>query len=278
MTTLASALRLGRALPIAGLAAALTTACSDTDPVAPGSRAAAAAAPIAAKAPSASLVTPAPGMAIGDIWTLTADGKSTVIGATVRVTTDKGFVDVTDQGAGDLLLGGGGRMFVSLPGNSTSYKAEVIAVPVGYHLPSGGAVYGTLGTDAQVDGPAVNFPSFMLSAKKQLRIAFRDRQRKLISGATVVITAPGLDVMYTLTDGGAGDLTPLGEQAPADGIVTFYVPGDYMSQIKVCEQSAPAGYALANPSCQTVTNWTYLNALSATFTHEVGIVAPPAEM
>jgi hypothetical protein len=271
-------LRPRRALAAVAVAA-LTAACGG-DPLGP-TVSARPTAPRTAESINSPYV-PAPGMAIGYTAVWSNDAKSIPIpGATIRFITDQGVVDATDEGAGDLRVDVPAHVMANVPVHSTYYKAEVVAAPIGYMLPTA-AVYGTAWTPSKwklIAGPSVEFPAFKLAPKKQLQVHFLDRQtKKRVAGGTVVVTAPGWDLQYVITDGGAGDLTPMGKQAPADGTVTVYAPAMEIATWKVCEQAPPTGYAMAEPACQTVSVPASAMTFGVTFLHQGGIVAPPAPM
>jgi hypothetical protein len=251
----------------AALAGALATACAD-DPIAPNR---------GDSAPSAAVAKPAPtpsagGTLLASLQVRTPNDSAWVPGTTARFLTDKGILTVADNGPGDTRPEPG-IYGVVIP-VSTYYKAELASVPIGYALPT-----------TQVTGKkiawsdVVNFPRYILSAKKTITVNLLDAHtKKRTPGATVAVTSPGMDLKYTITDGGAGDLTVLGAQAPADGLITVYLPSATLATWNVCETLAPAGYMLADPACQsgqTAGSWP---SLVFNFLHQVGIVAPPDTM
>lgn len=259
----------------AALAAALTGACND-GPLGPNTSTRPAASR-GAVAPAPSAVPP--GMIHAAIWIypegVAKQWGNYLPGTTVRFSTDKGVVDVVDNGPGDR-QSTPGLYHIYLPAGSTFYKAEVVGAPVGYQLPTSPTyatvVKGGLNPDYLVFGN----DGVTLSAKKQLRVNFVDKQtRKPVAGGTVVVTAPGLDLIWTLTDGGAGDLTPLGAQGPADGQVTVYAPIKAISTWKVCEQTPPSGYLLTEPACVTMNVPATEMTNTVTLFHQTGIIAPP---
>ena len=275
-----------RALTLAAAAAtalttALTTACND-GPLGPNTSAR----PAAAAAPASSGATPqlpVPALVRASLTiTSSTNLKSVVPGTVVRFTTDKGSVVVSDNvntdGAGDTDASVG-TYSVFLPFGSTHYKAEVLSVPVGYDMPASAAYYGKLTTTpGGAPETYVAFPTVVAPAKKQLRINFLSMQKKPAPGATVVVTAPGWDLMYTLTDGGAGDLRTDGSKGAADGQVTVYAPAAGIAQWKVCETAAPVGFLIAEPACQTINVSASQSTTTATFFHQTGIIAPPPAM
>ncbi|MDF1504440.1 hypothetical protein [Roseisolibacter sp. H3M3-2] len=257
-------------LPLTLAALALTAACSDA-PLAPD--AAPSARPSRAASPAATPTVVAPaGMIPGHIRLLRAGSPNAFVpGATVRFVTDKAILQVRDNGEGDIGIASGPIMaFLPI---STSYKAEVVSVPVGYHVPAPTPLYGKV--EWSDGAPMVTFPDVELSPKKQVQINLLDMQKRRVPGATVVVTLPGFDFQFVITDGGAGDVNPLGWQLPADGQVTAYMPVQTFASVKVCEQAPPAGFLMANPACQTITNQSSSKSLSVSFLHQGGIVAPP---
>jgi hypothetical protein len=272
-----------RALSLAATAAAvataaLTAACND-GPLGPNTSARPAAAPAANRATP---ITPVPALVRATlVVTSNTNMKSNVPGTTVRFTTDKGSVIVSDNvntdGSGDSDAGVG-VYSVFLPFGSTHYKAEVLSVPIGYQLPTS-PVYGTLTTtNGNTPETTVKFPTVVAAPKKQLVVSFLSLQKTKALGATVVVTAPGWDLMYTLTDGGAGDLRADGSQGALDGQVTVYAPASSISQWKVCETAAPIGYLLTEPTCQTVNVPASQTTSSVTLFHQTGIIVQPPSM
>jgi hypothetical protein len=260
-------------LPLALTALALTAACSDA-PLAPDASAPSARPSLAASStPKPSSVVAAPAGMITGWMPIVESGAPniTVPGVTVRYLTDNTTTEITDNGFGDLTLYPG--VIMNYMPISTSYKAEILSVPIGYHMPTANVVTGKIA--GPQDAPYIDFKGVSLSPKKQVRVNFLNMQKQPILGGTVVVTAPGLDFSWTITDGGAGDLTPLGAQAPADGTVTLYSPVFSISEWKVCETAAPAGYLLTEPSC--VSAKVQATKMTHTFTllHQGGIIAPP---
>jgi hypothetical protein len=203
---------------------------------------------------------------------LLAGSPSTAVpGATVRFVTDKAAAEITDNGFGDVTPYPG--VIMNYLPISTSYKAEVVSVPVGYHMPATAVVYGKI--NGPQNAPYVEFKGVELSPKKQVLINLLDMQKQRVPGATVAVTIPGLDFQYVITDGGAGDLTPLGAQAPADGQIIAYMPVQVFASVKVCEQAPPPGFLMPEPSCRTVTNLSSSKSLTVSFLHRGGIIAPP---
>jgi hypothetical protein len=143
---------------------------------------------------------------------------------------------------------------------------------VGYQLPTE-TFLGKIGTN----GNYVQFGDVVLKPKKVLQISFLNRQKMKVAGASVVVTAPGWDLQWVIADGGAGDLTPMGMQAPADGVVSVYMPSPTIAAFTVCETAPPPGYQTVQPACQTVQN-TSAPKLTVGLVHETGIVAEPSPM
>jgi hypothetical protein len=217
-------------------------------------------------------------MSMGRANFFDVDGAA-VPNVTARFSSDQGSFTVVDGTTDEIYPANDGAMAVWQPTSSHFYKLEVLSAPVGYQLPSAP----TYGEFVPLDPGTgwIHYPQVNLVAKKQLRINFLNaRTKKRVPGATVVITVPGWDFKWTITDGGAGDLTMLGAQAAADGQVTLYMPVATLPSFQVCEQAPPTGFMLAAPVCQTVSNVGSAKSLSASFLHQTGIYVPPppAEM
>ncbi len=244
-------------------AAALAAACG-SDPLGPSTSAA----PAAARPSAATGRAPSRFAAIEVKLGSASAGAPLLGGATVAFATDKATTTVADNSAADG-DGAAGRFSALIP-QSTGYKARLVSVPAAYYF-APGAVNGAIGADG-----VIQFAPLVAARKPTVGIEFRDEAAQLVSGATVVVTSPGMDYQFVLTDGGAGDLTPGGKQAPADGRVTFYAPAPYFAEWKVCEQAPPAGYRPAEPGCRTAKTTSAAPDAALTFTHLTGTVEPPA--
>ncbi len=274
----ASLLRPRAALALAATAAAALTAACDDGPLGPNTSAR----PAAAAAPRAAggVQTPVPALIRAKVVVASNTNlKNLVPGTAVRFTTDKGSVLVTDNlnpdGLGDLdpAVGSYG---VYLPFGSTHYKAEVVSVPIGYQLLKTAVSGKITGSGSDM---AVAFSTLFAPPKQQVQINFLSLQKAPARGATVAVTAPGLDLQYIITDGGAGDLRVDGSQGAADGRITVYAPWSGITQWKVCETAAPTGYLTAEPACQTVSMPSgAAQTATVTFFHQTGIVVPPPSM
>jgi hypothetical protein len=196
-----------------------------------------------------------------------------VFGTSVRFTTEKAVdsLTVVDNDANDLNKYAGGYT-TKLAGGAMFYRAQVLTVPVGYELPTE-TFLGEIGTN----GAYVQFKDIVLKPKKVLQISFFNRQKMKVTGGSVVVTAPGSGPQWVITDGGAGDLTPMGMQAPADGVVNVYMPSATIATWTICETAPPTGYMMAEPACQTVQNNSGPK-LSVGFMHETGIIVGPSPM
>jgi hypothetical protein len=257
------------------LAAALTAACSD-GPIGPTPHASADAAP-QRKAPALSTVAADVSaseypdrIARLQVRAGSATSNTFVPGTTIHIKLDDVLQPVTDNvwPETDPAVG---RLSVVV-GISTSYKAKLASVPVGYLLPQT-VVNGTTNAKGEVV-----FETLVAQHKPSVQVSFRNTLKQLVPGATITATMAGMDYLFTITDGGAGDLLADGSQGPADGVVTFWTASPYLGEWKICEQAPPTGYLLAEQSCQLVKLDTKKPQGRITFVHQTGIIAPPPEM
>jgi hypothetical protein len=150
---------------------------------------------------------------------------------------------------------------VKLP-EAASYKASAQTMPLEYGLITVGA------KTATATKKTVDFGFYQVGVRPTLRVWFYSRAKTPATGAT--ITAAVSHLTYA-TDGGQNDNMLDGSKA-LDGLITLRLTPGLNT---VCEQTAPAGYLLADPACQSV-NVTWGDQAEMVFFHDTGIVAPPA--
>ncbi len=273
----ASLVRPRAALALAATAAAALTAACDDGPLGPNTSARPAA---VGAAPRAGAHLPVPALIRATfVVSSNTNMKYLVPGTAVRFTHDKGSVLVTDNVGGPEYVGDAdpeaGRYSVYLPFGSTHYKAEVVSVPVGYQMPTSAAYGKVTGSGGDM---TVAFPTAYAPPKKQLVINFFSMQKVRAPGASVAVTSPGMDLLYQITDGGAGDLLADGSQGPADGQVTVYSPSWSILKWQMCETAAPAGYLTTDPACRTVDLAAAAAVTPVSLFHLTGPFAPPPSM
>jgi hypothetical protein len=247
------------------LAAALTTACSDSLVGPPGARAGSADVPIARQS------APAPSLAATVTARLLVSKQDVErpAGAVVLFSTSHGNTEVADNSDADLDKDDG-EFEVTLPG-ATSYKAQLTQTPDAFQ-PNTKVYTGTLGADG-----VVTFPVVVLAPRTALNVWFVDfYTRKKLGGATITISSPLTGYTRTITDGTASEGPQGSKLAPADGRVVWSAQawGPYT----VCEIAPPSGFSLPSPNCQSFTFAKDVaggNSASLTFEHVRGIVAPP---
>ena len=247
------------------LAAALTAACADA-PLGPTPATPSARASHSVEKPAP---TPSADAPISALLTVRVPNDTAkVFGTSVRFSTEQTFADVVDNEAGDASAIVGSYK-VQVPGGAMFHRADLLTVPIGYMLPTT-PIYASVKPGSNV----AIFKEITLSAKKVLQINAFDMGKKRAVGGSFEVTSPGMDLKYTITDGGAGDLTPMGKQAPADGQINVYLPSYTIGSWTVCETAAPTGFLKAEPSCQTVKT-TSLPKQGVNFSHLTGIIVTP---
>ena len=256
-TLLPSQLRARRAAAaLVGLALSAAGACSDAPSAPAAPRATGVEAAVAR--PGASLGATA-GFFAGDsvVYRATVGTSPTTLVAGVRMRfADTSFV--VDNSARDLNKADG-VIEAKLPVSASDRAELALASFDPYAAVDAGARWGETSEDGVID-----FGHFNVVKKPTLRIRFLTKYKAPAPGATV-----------TLAYGNAQQTLVDGKYDAADGVVETII--SQPATVTVCETSAPPGYAMAKPACQSIAlTWAQNGTL--TFLHDVGIRGqqPPA--
>jgi hypothetical protein len=141
-----------------------------------------------------------------------------------------------------------GKVKVALV-SSSSYKACAWGWTVNYMAEKNPSVYPNCKTTVAIGG-TVNFGNLYMRRKAKIAFYLQSKNGSALPGATVTMNFPnGFPQGVAVADGGQ---SPLDYDGAVNGSIVFKsAAGEGVHSW--CETVAPVGYALASPSCGTIT-------------------------
>ena len=142
-----------------------------------------------------------------------------------------------------------GKVKVTLV-SSASYKACAHGWTVSYMAEKDPQVYPKCSTAVAIGG-TVNFGNVYMRRKPKIAFYTQTKNGAPLPGATVSMSYPNGFPQVTVADGGQSP-APLDYDGAVNGVILFMSAAG-AGVHSWCETVAPVGYALASPSCGTLT-------------------------